>query len=233
MLENKTLTIKQWAEDDRPREKLASIGAEYLSQAELLAIIINNGSKEKSALDLAKEILSLAKNNLDELGKLTITDLQKIKGIGQAKAIAIAAALEIGRRRSQETAFEKDKIGTYKDASSYLRIKLKDYKQEVFAVMYLNNALKILDFRIISRGGIVSTVVDTRLVFQPALELGATCIIICHNHPSGSLQPSEQDIKLTEKIKQAGRLLDIKMLDHVIVSDEGYYSFEDGIERHC
>jgi DNA repair protein RadC len=233
MLENKNLTIKQWAEDDRPREKMATNGAEHLSQAELLAIIINNGGKEKSALDLAKEVLNLAKNNLDELGKLSLADLQKIKGIGQAKAIAIAAALEIGRRRSQETAIEKDKISSHTDAAIYLRAKLKDYKQEVFAVMYLNNALKILDFKIISRGGIVSTIADNRLIFQPALELGATAIIVCHNHPSGNLQPSEQDIKLTEKIQQAGSLLDIKMLDHVIVSDEGYYSFEDRTERLC
>jgi DNA repair protein RadC len=225
-LEQKNLTIKHWAEDDRPREKMASKGAQHLSHAELLAIIINNGSKDKSALELAKEILSLAKNNLDELGKLELKDFKTIKGIGNAKAIAIAAALELGRRRSQEDALQKDKIINILDAVRFLRAKLKDYKHEVFAVLYLNKGQKILDYKILSTGGIDATHIEPKMVLQPALQLGATSIIVCHNHPGGNLTPSTADKKITEKLKQATELLDMKLIDHIIVTDDSYFSFE-------
>jgi DNA repair protein RadC len=229
-LDNNKTSIKNWAEDDRPREKMAKHGAEVLSNAELLAIIINNGNKEKSAVELAQDILRLGQNNLDELGKLTIKDLQKIKGIGQAKAISIAAALEIGRRRSAGDILEKTKLTNSKQIATYLRTILKDQPNEVFAVLFLNQANKVKHFKIMSRGGIAGTVADPRVILKEALEQSATSIILSHNHPSGNLKPSIQDIDLTHKIKIAASYLDIKVLDHIIVSDEGYYSFADSGE---
>ncbi len=223
---NKT-SIKNWSDDDRPREKMTKLGAEVLSNAELLAIIINNGSKEKSAVDLAKEIMQLGQNNLDELGKLSLKDLQKIKGIGEAKAISIAAALEIGRRRSAGDVFQKPKMSSSKDIAHYLRTVLKDNAHEVFAVLFLNKANKVNGYKIISRGGIDGTVADPRLILKEALDHNATSLILSHNHPSGNLKPSRQDVELTHKIKIAASYFDIKILDHIIVSDEGYYSFAD------
>jgi DNA repair protein RadC len=226
-LEKNKSSIKNWSEDDRPREKMAKLGAEVLSNAELLAIIINNGSKEKSAVELAKEIMQLGQNNLDELGKLTLKDLQKIKGIGEAKAISIAAALEIGRRRSAGDLLTKTKLTSSKEIAHYLRTVLKDHTHEVFAVLFLNNANKVNGYKIMSKGGIAGTVVDARLILKEALDHNATGIILSHNHPSGNLKPSRQDIELTHKIKVAASYFDIKVLDHIIVSDEGYYSFAD------
>jgi DNA repair protein RadC len=229
-LDNNKTSIKNWAEDDRPREKMAKHGAEILSNAELLAIIINNGSKDKSAVELAQEILRLGQNNLDELGKLTLSDLQKIKGIGLAKAISIAAALEIGRRRSTSNILERIKLTKSKEIAAYLRTVLKDQPNEVFAVLYLNQANKVKNFKIMSRGGITGTVADPRVILKQALEESATSIILSHNHPSGNLKPSLQDKELTQKIKIAASYLDIKVLDHIIVSDEGHYSFADAGE---
>ena len=226
-MDNKNASIKHWAEDDRPREKMAKHGAAVLSNAELIGIIINNGSKEKSAVDLAKEILILGQNNLDELGKLSLKDLQNVKGIGPAKAIIITAALEIGKRRTATQALERTQLRTGKEFSEYLRNELKDYKHEVFAVLFLNNALRIKSFKIISQGGITGTVADPRIILKHALDEGATAIVLCHNHPSGSLQPSSSDKLLTEKIKQASSYLDIRLIDHIIVSDDGHYSFAD------
>ncbi len=223
---NKT-SIKNWSEDDRPREKMAKLGAEVLSNAELLAIIINNGNKEKSAVELAKEIMQLGQNNLDELGKLSLKDLQKIKGIGQAKAISIAAALEIGRRRSATDGVLRTKLGNSKEIAHYLRTILKDNAHEVFAVLFLNQSNKVKGFKIMSKGGIAGTVVDPRLILKEALDHNATSLILSHNHPSGNLKPSSQDVALTHKIKVAASYFDIKVLDHIIVSDEGYYSFAD------
>lgn len=223
---NKT-SIKNWSEDDRPREKMTKLGAEVLSNAELLAIIINNGSKEKSAVELAKEIMQLGQNNLDELGKLSLNDLQKIKGIGEAKAISIAAALEIGRRRSAGDFLLKPKLTSSKEIAHYLRTVLKDHAHEVFAVLFLNKANKVNGYKIISRGGIDGTVADPRLILKEALNHNATSLILSHNHPSGNLKPSPQDVQLTHKIKVAASYFDIKVLDHIIVSDEGYYSFAD------
>jgi DNA repair protein RadC len=225
--ENNKTSIKNWAEDDRPREKMAKHGAEVLSNAELLGIIINNGSKEKSAVALAKEILQLGQDNLDELGKLSLKELQKVKGIGIAKAITIAAALEIGRRRTAGDVLQRTKLTSSKEIAHYLRHILKDHNHEVFAVIFLNQAKKVKNFKIISRGGISGTVADPRIILKQALDEGATSIILSHNHPSGNLVPSMADKELTQKIKIASSYFDIKVLDHIIVSDEGYYSFAD------
>lgn len=220
-------SIKNWATDDRPREKLFTKGAAALSDSELIAILISNGHKEKSAVDLAKEILKLGNNNLNELGKLSIAAIQKIKGIGQAKAISIAAALELGRRRHAGLPLEKKQVTTSNQIAEYLKTMLKDYAYEVFAVLFLNQSNRINHFEIISRGGITGTVADPRVILKKALDAEATSIILCHNHPSGNLKPSRADEELTHKIKEAARFLDIRVTDHLIVSEQGYYSFSD------
>jgi DNA repair protein RadC len=220
-------SIKQWSKDDRPREKLLEKGAENLSNSELLAILIHNGTREKTAVDVAKDVLKLGKDSLTELGKLSIKELMKIKGIGEAKAITIAAALELGRRRQAATSLSKHVVGSSNDIAQYLKAKLKDYRHEVFAVMFLNRANKVNHFEIVSEGGITGTVADPRVILRKALEQDAVNIILCHNHPSGSLKPSKADEQLTAKIKEAARFLDIVVLDHIIVSEDGYYSFAD------
>ncbi|HOZ96246.1 MAG TPA: DNA repair protein RadC [Niabella sp.] len=218
-------TIKQWAKDDRPREKLLAIGSNNLSNSELLAILIHNGTPKKSALDLAKEILKLGNDNLNELGKLTIKDLTNIKGIGEAKAVTVAAALELGRRRQDGSIPEKEFCRTSDDIANFLRERLKDYAHEVFAAIYLNQAARIISFDIISQGGITATIADPRIILKKALEKNAVSIIISHNHPSGNLTPSKADEKLTQKMKEAASYLDIKLLDHIIVSESGHFSF--------
>ncbi len=220
-------SIKSWAVDDRPREKLLSKGAMALSNSELIAILINNGSKHKSAVELAKDLLKMGQDNLNELGKLSLKEFQKIKGIGAVKAITIAAALELGRRRQAASSLEKSSVKSSKDIAQYLQALLKDYAYEVFAVVFLNRANKINHFEIISRGGITGTVADPRVIMKKALEEDATSIVLCHNHPSGNLRPSQADEDLTKKIKGAASYFDIKVIDHIIVSEEGYYSFAD------
>jgi DNA repair protein RadC len=220
-------SIKNWAVDDRPREKLLTKGAAALSDSELLAILINNGNKENSAIELAKKVLNLGDNNLNELGKLSIKEIQKIKGIGPAKAITIAAALELGRRRHASAALEKPQVRSSEEVAQYLRALIKDYSYEVFAVLFLNKANKINCFEIISRGGITGTVADPRIILKKALEEDATSIVLCHNHPSGNLKPSASDEMITIKIKEAAKYFDIKVIDHIIVSEEGYFSFAD------
>ncbi len=220
-------SIKQWSKDDRPREKLLSSGAENLSNSELLAILIHNGTRQKTAVDLAKEILKLGKDNLVELGKLSVKELMKIKGIGEAKAITITAALELGRRRQASSALQKEIVTSSSDIAGYLQVKLKDYRREVFAILFLNRSNKINHFEIVSEGGITGTVADPRIILRKALEEDAVSIILCHNHPSGSLKPSRADEELTKKIKEASKFFDITVLDHIIVSDNGYYSFAD------
>jgi DNA repair protein RadC len=220
-------SIKNWAKDDRPREKMLGKGASALSDSELLAILIQNGTREKTALELAQEVLRLGKDNLSELGKCSVRELMKIKGIGQAKAISIVAAMELGRRRHALAALEKPMVTSSKDVANYLQTLLRDHKHEVFAVLFLNRANKINHFQIISEGGITGTVADPRIILKKALEEDAVSLILCHNHPSGSLRPSRADEELTLKIKEAARFLDIKVLDHIIVSEEGYYSFAD------
>lgn len=220
-------SIKQWAKDDRPREKLLSKGSEALSNSELLAILIHNGTKQKTAVDLAKEILKLGKDDLGQLGRLSVKELMKIKGIGEAKAITIAAALELGRRRQAASLMEKTKISDSTDIAGYLQALFKDHNYEVFAVLFLNRGNKIIHFEIISEGGITGTVADPRIILKKALEENAVSIILCHNHPSGSLKPSHADKELTKKIKEAAHYFDIRVLDHLIVSEAGYYSFAD------
>ncbi|MEJ7610225.1 MAG: DNA repair protein RadC [Ferruginibacter sp.] len=223
---NKT-SIKNWAEDERPREKMLKHGPEILSNSELLAIIINNGNKDKSAVDLAKDILSLSSDNLDELGKLSLKEMQQVKGIGIAKAITITATLELGRRRAAGMLLHRTQVRSGKEIADYLREVLKDKPYEVFAVLFLNRANRIKNFKIISRGGITGTVADPRIILKQALDEGATALVLAHNHPSGNLQPSRADQELTYKIKQAASYFDISVLDHIIVSNEGYYSFAD------
>ncbi len=225
---NKSSTsIKNWAVDDRPREKLLGKGRESLSDSELLAILINSGNKNKSAVELAKEVLALGKNNLNELGKISLNELMTIKGIGEAKAITLTAALELGRRRQAGVTLNKTFVRSSNELAEFLKTTLKDYSYEVFGVVYLNKANKINHFEIISKGGMTSTIVDPRIVFKKAFEVEATSIVLCHNHPSGSLKPSKMDEDLTAKIKEAAKYLDIKVIDHLIVSEEGYFSFAD------
>jgi DNA repair protein RadC len=220
-------SIKNWAIDDRPREKLLSKSPESLSDSELLAILIGNGTRQKSAVDLAREVLLLGKNNLNELGRLTLKELQKIKGIGEAKAITISAALELGRRRQGAILLDKPVIKESRDIASYLQTRFRDLPYEVFAVLFLNRANRINHFEVVSQGGITGTVADPRIILKKALEQEAVSIILCHNHPSGSLRPSRADEELTQKIKDAARYFDIKVMDHIIVSERGYYSFAD------
>jgi DNA repair protein RadC len=224
--EQKT-SIKYWSADDRPRERLRQKGADSLSHSELIAILLQNGTRNKSALDLAKEIMQLGKNNLNEVGKLSIKELMKVKGIGEAKAIIVTAAMELGRRRQANELMEKPVISDSVSIARYLQAILKDHDREVFMVLFLNRANKINHTEIISRGGITGTVADPRIILKRALEEDAVSLVLCHNHPSGSLKPSKADEVLTYKIKEAAKYFDIKVLDHIIVSDEGFYSFAD------
>ncbi len=226
-MQEQNYSIKQWAKDDRPREKLLARGASFLSNSELLAILIHNGTRDKTAVALAQDVLRLGKDNLSDLGKLSTRELMKIKGIGEAKAITIVAALELGRRRQAALPREKAVVTGSADVASYLQVLLRDYKHEVFAVLFLNRANKINHFQVVSEGGITGTVADPRIILKKALEEDAVSIILCHNHPSGSLKPSRADEELTHKIREAARYFDIKVLDHLIVSDDGYYSFAD------
>ena len=221
------MPLSQWSEDDRPRDKLVSLGVTVLSNAELLSILISSGSKDITALEQAKAVLKLAGNNLNELGKLSLNDLQKAQGIGQAKASLIAVAIEIGRRREIATPINRVTVRSSSDLAHYLKVMLKDYSCEVFAVVFLNRANKIKHFEIVSSGGISGTIADPRIILKRAIEQEAASLVLSHNHPSGNLKPSRADMLLTSKIKEAASYFDISVLDHIIVSDEGYYSFAD------
>jgi len=221
------VSIKKWAKDDRPREKLLGKNPSTLSDSELLAILIGNGHREKNAVDLAKEVLRLGKNNLNELGKVTIQEMMRLKGIGKVKAITIVAALELGRRRQASLYLEKPIVKSSRDIANYLQALLRDLPHEVFAVAYLNQANRINHFEIVSKGGITGTVADPRVILKKAVLEDAVSIILCHNHPSGNLQPSRADQDLTRKLKDAAQLLDIDLFDHIIVSENGYFSFAD------
>lgn len=220
-------SIKHWSEDDRPREKLVLKGKPSLSDAELIAILIGSGNREESAVELSKRILKSVSDNLIELSRLSVSDLQKFKGIGEAKAITIIAALELGRRRRGAEVMERKKIQTSSDAFEVLQMKIGDLLYEQFAVVLLNRANEVIQTVVVSDGGVNGTVADPRRIFKLAIENNAASIILGHNHPSGNLKPSESDLKLTKKIKEAGLLLDINVLDHVIVGIEKYYSFAD------
>ncbi|MCW3104598.1 MAG: hypothetical protein JWO09_3038 [Bacteroidetes bacterium] len=227
MTENETLNLKAWAEEDRPREKLMGKGRQVLSEAELIAILIGSGSRNETAVELSKRILSAVENNLNELSKLGVNELTKFKGIGEAKAVSIVAALELGRRRKETETVKREKITTSKDAYEAMKPKMVDLPHEEFWLVLLNRANGIIKKELISRGGVAGTVVDTKIIFKCAVEHYASSIIICHNHPSGNLKPSEADIKITKGIKEAGKIMEIPLIDHLIMTDAGYYSFAD------
>lgn len=226
-MQENNYSIKTWAKDDRPREKLRRIGSENLSDSELLAILIQHGTKQRTAVDIARDLLGACKHNLQNLGKLSVKEMMKIKGLGEVKAMIIAAALELGRRRQATELFDKPVVQGSRDVANYFQAMLKDHSHEVFAVMYLNRANRINHLEIVSEGGLTSTIADPRIILKKALEENAASMILCHNHPSGSLRPSRADEELTAKIKEASRYFDIRILDHIIVSEEGYYSFAD------
>lgn len=220
-------SIKNWSEDDRPREKMLQKGRSILSDAELIAILIGSGNRDESAVALSQRILASIENNLNELGKLSIRNLTGFKGIGNAKAISIIAALELGRRRREEDALEKKKITSSNSVFELMQPLIGELPHEEFWIVYLNNSNKVLQKTQLSKGGITGTLVDIRIVLKNALQLGAVGIILVHNHPSGSLQPSLADKQLTQKIKTAGESLDIKVLDHIIITEKAYFSFAD------
>lgn len=219
--------IKSWAEDDRPREKLLQKGKVSLSDAELMAILIGSGSRNESAVDLCRRILAASSQSLNEVGKLSIPQLMKYNGIGKVKAITIIAAMELGRRRRTEEALERKKITSSSSVYELMQPVIGDLPHEEFHIIYLNNSNKVINRLQLSKGGITGTLVDVRLAFKMALEHGATSIILCHNHPSGNLNPSSADKQLTTKLKTAGESLDIKILDHLIVTEKSYFSFAD------
>jgi DNA repair protein RadC len=220
-------SIRSWDENDRPREKLLHKGKSVLSDAELIAILIGSGSRNESAVDLSKRILKSVNSNLIELSRLTISDLTKFKGIGEAKAISVVAALELGRRRRGAEVLERKRIQSSKDAYELLQAFISDSNYEQFVAILLNRSNQIIKVAAISDGGVSGTVVDPKRLFKIALEANASSVIVGHNHPSGNVVPSSQDIALTTKLKNAGNFLDIAVLDHLIVGDEKYFSFAD------
>jgi len=223
-----TLTIKSWAEEDRPREKMLKRGKQNLSDVELLAIMIGSGSRKETAVGLSQRILKSVENNLNELGKASLAELMQFKGVGKAKAITIAAALELGRRRQLSEFIDRPQILSSKDGYQCIAPILMDLNHEEFWIILLNRANKVIGKEQISAGGVSGTVVDAKIVFRKALEAGpASSIILCHNHPSGNTQPSQADIDLTKKLKEAGATLDILVLDHLIIAEKGYFSFAD------
>ena len=222
-----SLPITDWAEEDRPREKLMAKGVASLSNAELLAIIMRSGSPEDNAVELARKILADFDNHLGELGKATVSRLKSYRGMGEAKAISIVAALEIGRRRSAGEMIEKKKFATSMDIFMLFHPMLCDLPHEEFWILFLNNSNKYMDMQRLSIGGLSNTLADVRLVMKMAIERLSSHVALCHNHPSGNITPSEQDKNLTRKIKEGGKLLDILLIDHVIVGDNKYYSFND------
>jgi DNA repair protein RadC len=221
------LGIKAWAEEDRPREKLLGKGRHVLTEAELIAIIIGSGSRDETAVELSKRVLVSVGNNMNDLGKLTIKDLMKFKGIGEAKAISIIAALELGRRRKETEAVKREKIVTSNDVFEIMKSSLMDLPHEEFWLLMLNRANSIIKKELISRGGISATAVDVKIIFKSAVDNYASSIVVCHNHPSGNLKPSDADIKITKNIKEAAKIMEIPLLDHLIFTENGYYSFAD------
>lgn len=224
---NSTLPIKSWAEDDRPREKLLNKGCAALSDAELIAILLGSGSRKHSALHLAREILSSADNNLGQLGRMGVQELTQFEGIGTAKALCIVSALELGKRRTRSQAPERTLIKSSTDVFNLMQPILGDLPHEEFWVLFLNASNKVVKKHCISRGGMTGTLADQRIIFREGLLHKATSIILCHNHPSGAINPSDADRGLTRKVADAGVLMDIKVLDHLIITEHAYYSFTD------
>ena len=222
-----SFSIKNWNQDDQPREKLLHKGKAALSDAEFVAILIGSGNREESAVSLSKRILASVDNNLSELGKLSIKQLMEFKGIGEAKAISILAATELGRRRRGEEALKKHKVTSSASVFEFMQPIIGELQHEEFWIIYLNNSNKVIQKNQLSKGGITGTLVDVRLVLKNALEVGATGLILAHNHPSGTLKPSEADKQITNKLKNAAESLDIKVLDHLIITEKAYFSFAD------
>lgn len=227
MDKKKSPPISQWSLDDRPREKLLLKGNAALSDAELLAILIGSGSRNESAVALSKRILQTNNQNINQLARLSIPDLQKFKGIGEAKAVTIAAALELGRRRRLEEALKVPKITSSKSVFELMQPIIGDLSHEEFWVVYLNNSNKVIVKYQLSKGGLTGTLVDSRLIYKKAIEVGATGIILCHNHPSGKLEASQSDKNITRKIQEAGKVMDVSVLDHLIITEKAYFSFAD------
>lgn len=223
----KGYSIKDWAEDDRPREKMLRKGNSALSDAELITILLQSGNAQKSALDLAKEVLQLGNHNLAQLGKLSAKDFQKIKGIGLAKGITLAAALELGRRRQLSEGMVRKEINSSRSAADILSPLMSDLLQENFCVLCLSMSNKLLHYEFVSSGGLTSTVVDVRVILKTAIHNMASRLIIAHNHPSGNPKPSGPDRLITEKLKNAAALMDIDLIDHIIIADQQYFSFAD------
>jgi DNA repair protein RadC len=221
------LNIKNWSPEDRPREKLLLKGTSALSDAELIAILIGSGTRTLSAVELAKVVLQATGNNLHQLARLSVKDLMKTKGIGEAKALTIVAALELGRRRKDLDEDEKPRIATSKDAFDLVKADLLDIQHEEFWILVLNRANRAIRKHQISQGGVAGTIADPKIIFKLALDTLGSSIILAHNHPSGNLTASQADIDLTKKLKEAGKLLEIQVLDHLIVAGQKYFSFAD------
>jgi DNA repair protein RadC len=219
--------IPRWAEEDRPREKLILKGKGALSDAELIAILIGSGSRNESAVELARRILRSVNDDLVELSRLTVRDLSNFKGMGEAKVVSILAALELGRRRRGAEVVKKQKVNNSRDAFEYFQKRLSDLNYEAFYILLLNKANKILRDVCISEGGFSATVADPKKIFKTALDHSASYIVLCHNHPSGNIQPSHEDINLTRKLRLAGEQLELRVVDHIIMGEENYYSFAD------
>jgi len=221
------ITIKAWAEEDRPREKLSIQGRRSLSDAELIAILIGSGNRNESAVELSKRILIACENDLNQLARLSISELSKFKGIGEAKAISIIAALELGRRRKGAISAERVQVSTSIDVYEAIVSRFKDLNHEEFWIIVLNRANKITSSHLVSKGGQAGTIADPKIIFNMALENHAASLILAHNHPSGNLKPSQADLELTRKLRSAGKFLDIPVLDHLIITDHGFLSFAD------
>ncbi len=221
------LTIKSWAEDDRPREKMILKGKSVLSDAELIAIILGSGTRTKSAVDLAQEILMSVDNDLYRLGQLNLTELKKFSGVGDAKAVSLAAALELGRRRRAVDVRKIEKVTGSKDVYEFVRRDFEDLIHEEFRVLGLKRSNEIIRSELVSRGGMTATIADGKVIFKALLDMKAVACILIHNHPSGNLKPSGADVSLTKKLSEFGRMIDLQVLDHLIVTDHGYYSFAD------
>lgn len=227
MAEYTNLSIKNWAVEDRPREKLVKKGVDSLSDAELLAILIGSGTRNITAVELSKSILASVDNNLNQLGKLSIKELERNKGIGRVRALTIMAALELGRRRKFTDSAKKIKIGSSKDAFDLFQPFLSDLPHEEFWILMLNRSNHVIEKSRISQGGLSGTVIDARIILKNAIDKLSSGLILCHNHPSGNTSPSEADRLITNKLKEAASLMDINLLDHIIIGDNRYYSFAD------
>jgi DNA repair protein RadC len=221
------LNIKSWAEEDRPREKLLSKGRTTLSDAELIAILIGSGNRNETAVELSKRILKFIDNDLNKLGKLSVKELMQFNGIGEAKAISIVAALELGRRRKNTDSQLKKNIKSSKDVFEEVIGVMSDLPHEEFWVLFLDRRNAVIKKSNVSKGGVSGTVADAKIIFKEAIQLLASAVILCHNHPSGNLKPSDADMQLTKKMKEIGNMMDVPVLDHLIVTDKSYYSFAD------